>query len=50
MTLFSFCTSDITDSENTVRQLSQKSHFKEPFDKQHGKRAQALLKSASQHV
>ena len=25
-------------------------YFREPFDKQHGKRAQALLKSASQHV
>ena len=50
MTLFSFCTSDITDSEKAVRQLSQKPHFKGPFDKQHGKRAQALLKSASQHV
>ena len=25
-------------------------YFREPFDKQHGKRAQALLKSPSQHV
>ena len=51
MTLFSFfCISDITDSENAVRQLSQKSHFKGPFNKQHGKRAQALLKSASHHL
>ena len=25
------------------------SHFRGPFDKEHGKRAQALLKSASQH-
>ena len=29
--------------------MSKKSHFRGPFDKQHGKRAQALLKSASQH-
>ena len=30
--------------------MSKKSHFRGPFDKQHGKRAQALLKSASQHL
>ena len=29
--------------------MSKKSCFRGPFDKQHGKRAQALLKSASQH-
>ena len=29
--------------------MSKKSRFRGPFDKQHGKRAQALLKSASQH-
>ena len=27
--------------------MSKKSHFRVPFDKQHGKPAQALLKSAS---
>ena len=40
---------EITDSENMVRQISKKSHFRGPFDKEHGKRVQALLKSASQH-
>ena len=30
--------------------MSKKSFFRRPFDKQHGKRAQALLKSASQHL
>ena len=30
--------------------MSKKSHFKGPFDKQHGKRAQALLKPPSQHL
>ena len=30
--------------------MSKKSCFRGPFDKQHGKRAQALLKSASQHL
>ena len=29
--------------------MFKKSYFRGPFDKQHGKRAQALLKSASQH-
>ena len=30
--------------------MSKKSHFREPFHKQHGKRDQTLLKSASQHL
>ena len=30
--------------------MSKKSCFRGPFDKQHGKRAQALLKSVSEHL
>ena len=30
--------------------LDKKSHLWEPFDKQHGKHAQALFKSASHHL
>ena len=30
--------------------MSKKSRFRKPFEKQHGKRAQALPKSASQHL
>ena len=30
--------------------MSKKSHFRGCLDKQYGKRAQALLKSASQHI
>ena len=30
--------------------MSKKSDFRGPFDKQHRRRAQALLKSASQHL
>ena len=30
--------------------MSKKSRFRRSFDKQHGKRAQELLKSASQHI
>ena len=30
--------------------MSKKPHLREPFDKQHGKHAKALLKSTSQHL
>ena len=30
--------------------MSKKSHFRGPFNKQHGRRAQALLKFASHHL
>ena len=45
-----FCISEITDFENVLRSMSKMSRFSGPFEKQHGKRAQALLKSASQHL
>ena len=38
------------DSENVVRYTYIKSCFTRPIDKQHGKRAQALLKSSSNHL
>ena len=40
----------IKDSENAVTKMSKEPRFREPFHKQHGKRAEALLKSASQHL
>ena len=40
-----FCIPKITESENVVRSTSKMSSFRRPFDKQHGKRAQALSKS-----
>ena len=46
----SFCVSDITDSENVVRQKLKKSRFRRTFHKQHGKRFQALSKSRSQQL
>ena len=46
----SFCISKTADSENLVREMPKKSRFRGSFDNQHGKRAQALLKSASQHL
>ena len=48
--LKSFCFSEITDSENVVREISKKSRCSGSFDKQHGKGEQALSKSASQHL
>ena len=41
---------NIKDSENVVRKVSKKSFFRGVFNKQHGGRAQKLLKSASQHL
>ena len=41
---------NIKDSENVVRKMSKKSFFSGVFNKQHGGRAQKLLKSASQHL
>ena len=35
--------------KNVVRYMAKKSRFKGPFDRQHGKRAQTLLGSESQH-
>ena len=46
----SFCISEITDSENVVRYMFKKSHFRKPFGKLHGELSEALLKSASQHL
>ena len=45
----SFFISEVTDSQNVVRKMSKKCRLREPFDKQHRKHAQALLKSASHH-
>ena len=35
--------------KNVVRYISKKSRFKGPFDTQHGKGVQTLLRSESQH-
>ena len=36
---------EIKESENIVRSMSKNPRFRGPFNKQHDKRAQALLKS-----
>ena len=45
-----FCIFEITHSENVVRKISKKLSLREPFNKQHGKLPEALLKPASQHL
>ena len=45
-----FCISEITLSENVIRQMSKKSRFRGPFGKHHVKSAEALLKSASVQI
>ena len=35
--------------ENVVRDISKKSRFKGPFDRQRGKQVQTLLRSEPQH-
>ena len=45
----SFCISKFTASKNVVRWISKKTRFRGHFNKQHGRRPQALLKSAWQH-
>ena len=39
----------IRNPENVVRYMSKESTFKGPFDSQHGKRVQTLLRYGQQH-
>ena len=49
MTLIADFFPKLRTSENVTRYMPQKSHFKGPFDRQHGKRNQTLLQSVQQH-
>ena len=49
MTLIPDLFPELRTPKNVVRYKSKKSYFKEPFDRQHGKRVQALLRSEPQH-
>ena len=40
--------SKLRTPKNVVRYMSKESRFKGPFDRQHGKRIQTLLRSESQ--
>ena len=43
MTLIAYVFPKLTTTKNVLRQMSKSSRFREPFDKRHGKRAEALI-------
>ena len=43
MTLIAYVFTKLTTTKNVLRQVSKSSRFKEPLDKRHGKRAEALI-------
>ena len=49
MTLIAEFFPKLRTPKNVARDMSKKSHFKGPFDRQHGKRIQTLLRSGQQH-
>ena len=49
MTLIADLFPKLRTPENVVRYMSKKSSVKGPFDRQHGKRVQTLLRSGEQH-
>ena len=50
MTLIAYVFRNLQTVDNVVKQMSKKSPFRRLFDKQYGKRAQTLLKSAQQQL
>ena len=49
MTLIADLFPKLRTPKNVVRYKSKKSRFKAPFDRQHGKRLQTLLRSEPKH-
>ena len=49
MTLIADFFRKLRTPENVARYMSNKSRFKGPFDRQHGKRVQTVLQSGQQH-
>ena len=49
MTLIADLFPNLPTPKNLVRYLSKKAPFKGPFDRQHGKRVQTLLRFDPQH-
>ena len=49
MTLIPDFISKLRTPENVARYMSKMSRFKGPFDRQHGKLVQTLLRSGTQH-
>ena len=50
MKLVAYIFPKLQTAKDGVRQMSDRSCFKKPFDKRHDKQSQALLKSARQHL
>ena len=50
MNLIAYVLMKIRTPKDVVRELSKKSHFRGPYDKQHGNGLQTLLKSTRQHL
>ena len=49
MTLIADLFPKLRTQKSVLRYMSKKSHFKGPFDRQHGKPVQKLLRSEPQH-
>ena len=49
MTLIAYFFPKLRTPENVARSISKKSRFKGPFDRQHDKRIQTLLRSGQRH-
>ena len=49
MTLIADLFPKLRTPKNVLRYMLKKSHFKGPFDSQHGKRVQALFRSEPHH-
>ena len=49
MTLIADLFAKLRTPKNVVKYFSEKFCFKEPFDRQHGKHVQTLLRSEPQH-
>ena len=49
MTLIAYLFPKLRTPENAARYISKKPRFKRPFETQHGKRIQTLLRSGQQH-
>ena len=43
MTLIAYVFPKLTTTKNLLRQMSKSSRFRDPLDKRHGKRAEALI-------
>ena len=49
MTLIAYLFPKLHTPENVARYMSKKCHFQGPFDRQHGRRIQTLLRSGQQY-